>query len=103
MKQLAARARAEETIYANRRQEEFIVHARSLRRLGEWAAENMLGKDAEHVANYAEALVKSSIAGSDPFQSVANDLREAGVEHAEMSVSARFEKFLDEARRNAKL
>lgn len=99
MKQLSARARAEEAVFANRNTQEFVLHAQSLRRLGEWAASEMMGKDAEHVANYAETLVKAGIAGIDPLTNVAKDLRDAGLEATDTTVSYRFDKYLEEARR----
>lgn len=103
MNKLSARARAEEAVYVNRQTQEFILHAHSLRRLGEWAASEMMGKEAEHVSHYAETLVKAGVVGTDPLKHVADDLREAGVETTDTAVSHRFDKYLDDARRKAKL
>ena len=61
----------------------------------------MTGKDAEHVAHYAETLVKAGVAGLDPVQDVAKDLREAGIDTTDTAVSYRFDKYLNDARRKA--
>lgn len=101
MKQLQARARAEEAVYANKQTTEFLVQARSLRQLGEWAAKELMGDDAPGVATYAEALVRSGIAGSDAFKNVEDDLRLAGHEESSSEVPSRFQKYVAEARQTA--
>ncbi|ACT58310.1 DUF1476 domain-containing protein [Hirschia baltica] len=100
MKQLQARARAEEGSYVNKQTSEFLVQARSLRQLGEWAAKELMGEGAPGVAVYAEALVRSGIAGNDAFKNVEDDLRLAGREDCSVEVTSRFQKILDEARQN---
>lgn len=98
MKQLKARARAEEAVYVNRETQEFMVQASGMRRLGEWAAEMMMGENAPAVATYADALVRSGVAGSNSFQCVFDDLHLAGREVSENELSSRFEQYLEEAR-----
>ena len=100
MKSMSARARAEEAVYVNRNTQEFILQAHSLRRLGEWAATEMDGKNTEQISHYAETLVKAGIAGEDSLQHVAEDLRAAGVETTDTAVAHRFDKYLNEARKN---
>ena len=65
MKQLKARARAEEAVYANKQTSEFLAHAAGLRRLGEWAAEHMMGEGAPAVRDYADTLVRARVVGVD--------------------------------------
>ncbi len=103
MKNLTARARAEEAVYANRQTQEFILQAHSLRRLGEWAASEMKEENAEQIAHYAETLVKAGIAGVGSAKSVAEDLRAAGIETTDTAVEHRFDNFLEEARVKAKM
>ena len=102
MKSLHDRVRAEEAVFANRQAVEFAVWAGGLRRLGEWAAREMMGSNAPAVAAYAEALVRSGVAGADAFASVAADLRTAGREQDPGALQTRFSQCLEEARaRNA--
>ena len=102
MKQLSARASAEEAVNANREKQEFILHARSLRRLGEWAASEMMGKNDDIVTHYAETLVKAQLTGIDPVPNVAKDLRSAGFDVTDTSVGYRFDRYLNEARKKEK-
>lgn len=101
MKQLQARARAEEAVYSNKQTTEFLVQTRGLRQLGEWAAKELMGSGAPGVQTYAEALVRSGIAGSDAFKTVEDDLRLAGRDAESSEVPSRFQKYLAEARREA--
>jgi len=102
MKTLHDRVRAEEAMYANRQAAEFAVWAGGLRRLGEWAAREMMGPNAPAVAEYAQALVRSGVAGMDAFKAVADDLSAAGKASDPAILQSRFSEFLEEARaRNA--
>lgn len=102
MTSLNDRVRAEEAVFANRNATEFMVWAGGLRRLGEWAAREMMGPNAPAVQAYADALVRSGVAGSDAFQCVAADLKAAGREHDDRALQTRFGQCLEEARaRNA--
>ncbi len=98
MKLLKARARAEEAVHANRTTNEFLAQAAGLKALGEWAAKEMMGEGAPGVAAYAEALVRSKVAGSDAFKSVCDDLRLAGNDQPTRAIRTRFEQYLDQAR-----
>lgn len=102
MKAFNDRVRAEEAVFANRQATEFTVWAGGLRRLGEWAAREMMGPNAPAVSAYAEALVRSGVAGSDAFKCVADDLCAAGKPQETAVLQGRFSQFLEEARlRNA--
>jgi hypothetical protein len=103
MNQLKKRARAEEAVFASRQTQEFLAHSRSLHRLGEWAATQMMGKEAPAITTYAEALVRSGIAGADVQQSVKQDLHNAGLAPSANDVDSQFEIYLAEARRQAQL
>lgn len=98
MKSLQDRVRAEEAMFANRQAAEFAVWAGGLRRLGEWAAREMMGANAPAVSAYAEALVRSGVAGADAFRSVAEDLKLAGLEQDAAALQSRFSRCLEEAR-----
>lgn len=98
MKAFQKRARAEEAVFAVRNATEFNVWAGGLRRLGEWAASEMMGEGAPAIRDYADALVRSGVAGSDAFSNVHNDLTDAGVELADGELRSRFDDFLAEAR-----
>jgi|GEM_PF-5140518 len=98
MKQLHARALAEAAVYANKQKTEFLVQAKGLRQLGEWAAKEMMGEDAPGIKTYAEALVRSGIAGSDAFKNVEDDLRLAGHDDSSAEVPKRFQKYVADAR-----
>ncbi|MFC7291727.1 ATPase inhibitor subunit zeta [Hirschia litorea] len=98
MKQFQARARAEEAVYANKQTSEFLIQARGLRQLGEWAAKELMGENTPGVAIYAEALVRSGIAGSDAFKVVEDDLRLAGHAESSAQVPTRFQEYLEQAR-----
>ena len=100
MKQLKARARAEEAVYANKQTSEFLAHAAGLRRLGEWAAEHMMGEGAPAVRDYADTLVRARVVGVDVVESVRADLRIAGQLAAHDEVENRFDRYLAEARKN---
>ena len=100
MKQLKARARAEEAVYANKQTSEFLAHAAGLRRLGEWAAEHMMGEGAPAVRDYADTLVRARVVGVDVVESVRVDLRIAGQLAAHDEVENRFDRYLAEARKN---
>jgi len=103
MNQLKKRARAEEAVFASRKTQEFLAHSRSLHRLGEWAATQMMGEEAPGVAAYAEALVRAGIAGSDAQKAVSEDLHHAGLVPAANEVSSVFDGYLADARRKAAL
>ena len=105
MKGLHARARAEEAVFANRETQEFFVQARAMRRLGEWAARQVQGEDAvaKEVDKYAEALVRSGVAGTDAFENVCTDLEAGGVEVTRSDIKSRFDGYLSKARLEAKL
>ena len=98
MKQFAARARAQEAIFANQCKEDFVLDARGLRRLAEWAVTKMEPEQPDTANRYASALIKSRLEGRDPIKSVEDDLRNAGVSDNEISVSRQFEKLIKEAR-----
>ena len=100
MKQFKARARGEEAVYANKQTSEFLAHAAGLRRLGEWAAEQMMGEGAPAVQDYADTLVRARVVGTDVVESVRADLRIAGQLSAHDEVESRFDKYLAEARKN---
>lgn len=101
MKQFAARARAEEAVFANRRKQDLVLDARGLRRLAEWAFSEMANDDSEAAADYASALIRSRLEGKDPLKSVATDLREAGVDSDEKAISRRFDRYVSEERNAA--
>ncbi len=98
MKSLHQRARAEEAVYANRKATEFASWAGGLRRLGEWAATEMMGDKAPAVEAYADALVKAGVAGLDTIGHVGADLRDAGLSVDDATVRSRFDQCLAEAR-----
>ena len=97
MKMFQARARAEEAVYANRQTREFLATANSLRRLGEWAAQNMEKADPDAVSAYADALVRAGVVGEDVLSNVKDDLREQGGD-LHQSVDSKFDAYLAEAR-----
>lgn len=101
MKQLSARARAEEAIYANRCKTEFVLQARGLRRLGVWAASKLTPQEPETSEQYASALVKARLTGSDPLKCVLEDLRNAGITADEKTIARKLDKYLSEERKAA--
>jgi len=102
MKSVHSRVDAQEAAYAHSQATEFVVWAGGLRRLGEWAAREMMGENAPAVAEYAQALVRSGVAGMDAFKAVADDLVAAGKGQEPAVLQSRFSQFIEEARaRNA--
>jgi len=100
MQQYKKRALGEEALFANRQAEDFYAHARSLHRLGEWAASQM-GEDVPAIKDYASMLVKAGIAGENVPDTVEADLRSAGCESDADKVESLFKTYLCEARRKA--
>lgn len=100
MNALNMRARAEETAYANRQTQEFYARVESLRKLGSWAASQMMDGEAPAVALFAEALVRAGVVDKAALDSVAETLQMNGLDVAPQDVVDRFDSFLIEARRS---
>lgn len=101
MKQFDARARAEEAIFANRCKQDFLLDARGLRRLAEWAAEKIHDGGTIDSADYADTLIRTRLEGRDPIQSVVEDFKNAGLEANDRVISWRLERYVREASKAA--
>ena len=75
MNALSKRARFEEAAYANHQTEEFLARANSLRKLGEWAASQMMEENAPAIAAYADALVRTGSLDPNAVNGVADSLK----------------------------
>ncbi|MBB35235.1 MAG: hypothetical protein CME88_07245 [Hirschia sp.] len=98
MTALSKRARFEETAFANHRTEEFLARANSLRKLGEWAASQMMDDQSPAIAKYADALVRSGSIDPNAIRGVADSLSLHGCTVDETVVVGKFEEFLHAAR-----
>lgn len=98
------RERGFERKFAFDQEQEFKAHARRNRTLGEWAAE-LMGLQDKHVADYAQAVVKSDIeqpGDDDVLRKVFEDLKGAGVAITEGEVRMKMAELLAQARESVR-
>jgi hypothetical protein len=94
------RERGFEKRFALDQEQEFKAAARRNRALGEWAA-GLMGLQAPHVAEYAQAVVKSDFeqpGEDDVLRKVFEDLKGAGVTITEGEVRMKMAELLAQAR-----
>ena len=98
------RERGFEKRFALDQDQEFTAAARRNRALGEWAA-GLMGLQAPHVAEYAQAVVKSDIeqpGEDDVLRKVFEDLKGAGVAISEGEVRMKMAELLAQARESVR-
>ena len=86
--------------FALDQEQEFKASARRNRALGEWAA-GLMGLPDKHVAEYAQAVVKSDFeqpGEEDVLRKVFEDLKGAGVSITEGEVRMKMDELLAQAR-----
>ena len=86
--------------FALDQEQEFKATARRNRKLGEWAA-GLMGLEAPHIAEYAQAVVKSDFeqpGEDDVLRKVFEDLKGAGVSVTEGEVRMKMAELLAQAR-----
>ena len=94
------RERGFEKRFALDQEQEFKASARRNRALGEWAA-GLMGLSDKHVAEYAQAVVKSDFeqpGEEDVLRKVFEDLKGAGVTITEGEVRMKMAELLAQAR-----
>ena len=94
------RERGFEKRFALDQEQEFKAGARRNRALGEWAA-GLMGLQEKHIAEYAQAVVKSDFeqpGEEDVFRKVFEDLKGAGVATTEGEVRMKMAELLAQAR-----
>lgn len=94
------RERGFENKFALDQDQEFKAGARRNRLLGEWAA-GLMGLEAERVAEYAKAVVKSDFelpGDEDVLRKVFEDLKGSGVNVSEGDVRMKMDELLAQAR-----
>jgi hypothetical protein len=90
--------------FALDREQEFKATARRNRALGQWAAA-LMGLEGKHIADYANAVVKSEVdhpADEDVLRKVFEDLKGSGVSVTEGDVRMKMAEFMAQAREEAK-
>ena len=102
MKHLSSQDPNKGPVYVERQTQEFLLHAQSLRRLGDWAASEMKGIATEHVAHFAEALVESGVVEREVESRAVNDGSESTQNACAKADLQGFDTYLDEARRKIK-
>ena len=94
------RERGFEKRFALDQEQEFKAGARRNRALGEWAA-GLMGLQDKHIAEYAQAVVKSDFeqpGEEDVLRKVFEDLKGAGVAITEGEVRMKMDELLAQAR-----
>ena len=94
------RERGFEKRFALDQEQEFKAGARRNRALGEWAA-GLMGLQEKHIAEYAQAVVKSDFeqpGDDDVLRKVFEDLKGAGVAITEGEVRMKMDELLAQAR-----
>ena len=94
------RERGFEKRFALDQEQEFKAGARRNRALGEWAA-GLMGLQDKHIAEYAQAVVKSDFeqpGDDDVLRKVFEDLKGAGVTITEGEVRMKMDELLAQAR-----
>jgi hypothetical protein len=94
------RERGFEKRFALDQDQEFKAAARRNRALGEWAA-HLMGLEGGHVAEYAQAVVKSDLdqpGEDDVLRKVFEDLKGSGVQVSEGEVRMKMAELLAQAR-----
>ena len=90
--------------FALDQEQEFKAMARRNRRLGEWAA-GLMGLEGPHVAEYAQAVVRSDFeqpGEDDVLRKVFEDLKGAGVAVTEGEVRMKMAELLAQTREQVK-
>ena len=90
--------------FALDQEQEFKVHARRNRALGQWAA-GLMGLEGPHVDEYAKAVVKSDLelpGDDDVLRTVFEDLKGAGVQVSEGEVRMKMAELLAQARESVR-
>jgi len=98
------RERGFEKRFALDQEQEFKASARRNRALGEWAAA-LMGLSDKHVAEYAQAVVKSDFeqpGEEDVLRKVFEDLKGAGVTITEGEVRMKMAELLAQARESVR-
>ena len=98
------RERGFEKRFALDQEQEFKAGARRNRALGEWAA-GLMGLQEKHIAEYAQAVVKSDFeqpGEEDVLRKVFEDLKGSGVEISESAVRMKMAELLAQARESVK-
>ena len=98
------RERGFEKRFALDQEQEFKAQARRNRALGEWAA-GLMGLQAPHVAEYAQAVVKSDFeqpGEDDVLRKVFEDLKGAGVTITEGEVRMKMAELMAQARESVR-
>ena len=94
------RERGFEKRFALDQEQEFKAAARRNRALGEWAA-GLMGLTENHIAEYAQAVVKSDLeqpGEDDVLRKVYEDLKGSGVQISEGEVRMKMAELLAQAR-----
>jgi hypothetical protein len=94
------RERGFEKRFALDQEQEFKAAARRNRALGEWAA-GLMGLTDKHIAEYAQAVVKSDLeqpGEDDVLRKVYEDLKGSGVQISEGEVMRKMAELLAQAR-----
>ena len=94
------RERGFEKRFALDQEQEFKAGARRNRALGEWAA-GLMGLQEKHIAEYAQAVVKSDFeqpGDEDVFRKVFGDVSGAGLSTSEGEVRRKMDELMAEAR-----
>lgn len=94
------RERGFEKRFALDQEQEFKASARRNRALGEWAA-GLMGLTDKHIAEYAQAVVKSDLeqpGEDDVLRKVFEDLKGSGVQITEGEVRMKMAELLAQAR-----
>src|SRR5258705_3207137 len=94
------RERGFEKRFALDQEQEFKAAARRNRALGEWAA-GLMGLTEQHIAEYAQAVVKSDLeqpGEDDVLRKVFEDLKGSGVQVTEGEVLRKMAELLAQAR-----
>lgn len=98
------RERGFENKFALEQENEFKAGARRNRLLGQWAA-GLMGLEGDHIAEYAQAVVKSDFelpGDEDVLRKVFEDLKGSGVGVSEGEVRMKMDELLAQARDQVK-
>ena len=98
------RERGFEKRFALDQEQEFKAAARRNRALGEWAA-GLMGLTDKHIAEYAQAVVKSDLeqpGEDDVLRKVFEDLKGSGVQISEGEVRMKMAELLAQARESVR-
>ena len=98
------RERGFEKRFALDQEQEFKAGARRNRALGEWAA-GLMGLQDKHIAEYAQAVVKSDFeqpGEEDVLRKVFEDLKGSGVDVSESAVRMKMAELLAQARESVR-